>query len=59
VGGFSLHQRISRTRVFNTFVENAVEIAYGDHVSHSARDASAFCTEESAGTFVVEAEKVS
>ena len=43
-------QRILRTRVFNTFVENAVENERGVVLTVSARDASALCTEGSAST---------
>ena len=43
----------SRAKVFNTFVENAVQNEQTTVVSDSPSIASAFCTGVSAGTFVV------
>jgi hypothetical protein len=42
------------TEVFNMFVENLVEKGHSIFVSDSLGDASALCTEASAGTFVVQ-----
>jgi len=44
---------ILRAEVFNMFVENAVEKNCSVGVTDSPSDASTFCTEASAGTFVV------
>jgi hypothetical protein len=46
-------ERILRTIVFNTFVQNRVENGHAILLTLSTRDGSAFCTGESAGTFVV------
>ncbi len=53
MGGFPFVERTLRTIVFNTSVQNHVENDHTVPLTLSARDGSALCTGESAGTFVV------